>query len=98
MNVSDHHSDTTHAQRIMPNSRRRKKRVTDSRRQIERARRRLINQEEGNKENRGTLLEECGSSSSLELQAVVSAGEENMRGWWDGLYSWCHSGLAQVSI
>ena len=86
--------------KTMPNSRRRKKQIAANRRQIEKARRRLEGRRAWEeKENRGTLLQECGSSSSALELPVVSSGEENgERGWWDGFYNWCHSGFIQVRV
>ena len=81
----------------MPGSRRRKRQMAANRRQLGRARRKIQREGRG-KENNGSLLQDCGSNSSLENRPVLTSDDEaaGVRGWWDSLYNWCHASLTQV--
>ena len=72
----------------MPNSRRRRKHVAASRRQMERYQqeRRL---EAANKEN-------CLEAGGRERPGAAASGGED--GWLSNVYSWCSSGLSQVCV
>lgn len=72
----------------MPNSKLRKQRIAENRRQLERVRRKC--EKECNKENQPStkVYEEENRHNS----PVQQGGP----GWLGSLYSWCHSGIAQV--
>ena len=98
----------------MPNSKRRKRLVASNKKQIERARRRIEAQshaQEADKENAPDstpLVVGCKgsglSSDSIEDELHRDTNQqerdvyEPAPGWLGGLYSWCHSGIAQVYI
>ena len=83
----------------MPGSRRRKRQMAANRRQLGRARRKIQREGRG-KENRSSLLQNCGSNSSLENRPALTSEDEaaGIRGWWGSLYNWCHASLTQVCM
>ena len=73
----------------MPNSRRRKKQVIASRRQLERSRRKLSLREAEGKENQASA-----SSRDPTTSETGKEQHDSTKGWWD----WCTSGVSQVRV
>ena len=75
----------------MPNSKLRKQRIAENRRQLERVKRKC--EKECNKENQlSTYAEKVYEEENGQHSPVQPEGP----GWLGSLYSWCHSGIVQV--
>lgn len=97
--------NTEGSQSTMPNSKHRKRQLAANRKQIEKARKRLILQQEREKENRSPP--QSPGSKSLQAKPAQVLTENRQQNVEDGsswlntvgtLYSWCHTGLVQVYL
>ena len=84
----------------MPSSKHRKRQLAANRKQIEKARKRLILQQEREKENASPGPRNLQNRTTA--QQVLESRQQNVEdglGWLDtvgSLYSWCHTGIVQV--
>ena len=86
----------------MPNSKHRKRQIAANRRQLEKARKKIVVQnlraQESEKENESPRRAEVISERNDPMDSTNDTVEESR--WLGGLgslYSWCQSGLVQVS-
>ena len=83
----------------MPKSKQRKKQIEAKRRQVDTIRRKLQLQE--NKENEENNDVECdypGEHSDTSTSIIKDEyASSDSWGWFDGLYTWCQSGIVQVT-
>jgi protein subunit release factor B len=85
----------------MPNSKHRKRQLATNRKNLERARRKLLIQSVRERENEKENLP-CGEISTDSGTGICSSVDRDLNdsggdpGWLGSLYSWCHSGISQV--
>lgn len=86
----------------MPNSKHRKKQLAANRRQIEKARKRLILQQEREKENESPGPRNLQNKGKATTSPILETRQQNVgegSSWMTtvgSLYSWCHTGIVQV--
>lgn len=79
----------------MPNSKRRKRQIAANKRQIERAKRQLETLKDEDQENVSPPATKIAKGDDHKIFDGTQGQEST--GWMGGLYSWCQSGLSQVS-
>ena len=104
---------------IMPNSKHRKKQLIASRKQLDKARKKIqksadilpestedeFNSKKENRPPSPEIRQQCNKEVDTSLDNDIEGEDvseeilnEDAGTWFGGLYGWCHSGIAQVSV